>query len=87
MSMRYVVCAVRDRQAGVFGQPFFVAAVGMAVRGFSDQVNRVADDNPLNKHPEDFELYQLGWYEDEPGEFSTDADFPKRLLRAVEALG
>lgn len=86
MAQKYIVCAVRDKQAGVFGQPFCVPAVGLAVRGFSDQVNRRESDNPLNRHPEDFELYRLGSYDDTTGEFSREADDPARIARAVELI-
>lgn len=69
--MRYKIFAIRDRAADVFGQPMFMPSTGVAIRGFSDEVNRVADNNNLNKHPEDFDLYSLGEYDDETGEFST----------------
>lgn len=65
--MKCAVCAMFDRKAGVYGQPIVVASVGVAVRGFTDQVNGV--DSTVNKHPEDFDLYQLGWYDDVEGKF------------------
>lgn len=69
--MRYKIFAIRDRAADVFGQPMFFPSTGLAVRGFSDEVNRVAPDNNLNKHPEDFDLFQLGEYDDETGTMSA----------------
>lgn len=76
--MRYVVCTVRDRAADVFGQPIFVAAVGQAIRGFGDQVNKVEANNPLNAHPEDFDLYELGTFDDNSGVF-TNLDKPRQV--------
>lgn len=67
--MRYKVLSVRDRATDVFSQPFFAASVGAAVRGFSDEVNRAADNNQLYKHPEDFDLYLLGEFDDATGSF------------------
>lgn len=68
--MRYIVLTVRDRAADVFGQPIFVAAVGQAVRGFTDQVND-AKAGPLFLHPEDFDLYELGTFDDATGQFQN----------------
>lgn len=65
------IVAVRDRAADVFGQPYFVASLGAAIRSFGDEVNRKAENNPLNAHPEDFDLYELGSYNDELGSFET----------------
>lgn len=67
--MRLIICAVRDRAADVFGSPYFVPSVGQAVRSFGDEVNRVAEDNVLYKHPDDFDLYELGSYDDAQASF------------------
>ena len=69
--MRYKVLAVRDRAIDAFGQPFFTSSVGGAIRGFSDEINRPADNNQLNKHPEDFDLFLLGEFDDSNGKFDT----------------
>lgn len=61
------IVSVKDRCANAFGRPFFVPSVGLAIRSFSDEVNRSADDNQMNRHPEDFDLYELGTYDDESG--------------------
>lgn len=65
------VMAVFDTASQLFGQPIFVAATGQAVRNFTDEVRRPAPDgsNPMNMHPEDFELWELGIYDDECGTF------------------
>ena len=63
------VCAVFDSAIQAFGQPFFVAGVGAAIRSFTDEVNRPAQDNALANHPSDFELWCLGEFDDEKGEF------------------
>lgn len=62
-----VIVAVRDSAAGGFGRPVFSASTGVAARSFSDEVNRVADDNQMNKHPGDFELWKIGEYDDVSG--------------------
>lgn len=68
--MKFTVCAVRDRASGAFARPMFVPAVGSAIRGFSDEINRKGDaENPLNSHPEDFDLFELGTWDDNTGRF------------------
>lgn len=69
--MRYKIMSVRDRAADVFGQPFFVAAVGVGIRGFKDEINNASNGNQLFKHPEDFDLYLLGEFDDSTGEFDV----------------
>lgn len=66
--MKRKIVAVLDAAASTFGTPFFVVSTGQAVRSFKDEINRPAEDNPLNRHPEDFTLYCLGEYDDETGE-------------------
>lgn len=62
-----IICAVRDSAMNAFMRPFVVPAVGMAIRSFSDEVNRVAEGNALNAHPEDYELYSIGTFDEETG--------------------
>lgn len=62
---------IRDRVAGVHMSPFFLTSVGQAIRSFSDEVNRSSEDNQLFKHPDDFELYHLGAWENENAKFEV----------------
>lgn len=75
--MKYVIMAVRDRAADVFAQPMFFNAVGSAVRSFSDAVNGNDQNSAVCQHPEDFDLYQLGVYNDEDGSF--ECHVPKQV--------
>ena len=59
------VFSVRDRALDAFGQPIFSPSTGLAVRSFSDEVNRPGSD--FNKHPEDYDLYEVGQWDDETG--------------------
>lgn len=82
--MKLAVVAVFDSAAGMFNRPFFAPALGVALRSFTDEVNRQAPDNQLNQHPEDFALYQLGWFDDNSGTFET-LDLPTNVLRGKDA--
>lgn len=70
--MQYKVFSIRDRAADVYGQPFYAPTRGAAIRMFTDEVNRKDDNNNLYKHPEDFDLYELGVFDDNTGQFTTD---------------
>lgn len=70
--MKQVACAVFDRASQLFGRPFFVAAVGQAVRSFQDEINRKDADSEMARHPDDFDLYQLAHYDDNSGEFFNE---------------
>lgn len=59
------VFSVRDRALDAFGQPIFSPSTGLAVRSFADEVNRVGSD--FNKHPEDYDLYEVGEWDDSIG--------------------
>jgi hypothetical protein len=62
-----IICSVKDRAADAFGRPLFVPSVGLAIRSFSDEVNRQADDNQMYHHSDDFDLFELGTFDDNTG--------------------
>lgn len=78
--MKILMVCVRDRAADVFGTPTFVTTRGGAIRSFGDEVNNPREGNVLNKHPEDFDLYELGWYGDGDGHFELH---PKPVQIAI----
>lgn len=80
------VCAVFDSAVQVYGQPFFVVSTGGAVRSFSDEVNRADANNQFNKHPDDFDLRFLAYYDDETGEFSSLAEGIRSLARGKDVV-
>lgn len=68
--MLMYIYTVRDSAAQVFGRPFYLANPGVAVRVFTDQVNDPSDgQNDLFRHPDDFELFELGTFDDSSGIF------------------
>lgn len=69
--MKYFIVAVRDAAADCFGTPKFERSEGVAIRGFSDAVNHAGEDNILYAHPEQFDLYCLGSFDDATGGFDT----------------
>ncbi|WNK14716.1 MAG: nonstructural protein [Microvirus sp.] len=73
--MKYIAVSVRDRAADIFGSPAFVPNLGSAIRAFGDAVN--GKDSDLSKHPEDFDLYVIGNYDDENG--ALESSDPKQV--------
>lgn len=67
--MKLILCSMKDRAADAFARPMFVPSIGVAIRSFSDEINRQAEDNQLYAHPDDFDLYDLGVFDDSDGSF------------------
>ena len=77
------VVSVKDLAAQAFGRPVFVPTSGVAIRSFRDEVNREAQDNDIFRHPSDYEMYQLGVFDDSTGLIEVISP-PKLLARAVD---
>ena len=72
MSNKMVVVAIYDSAVQAYMRPFYARARGEALRMFTDEVNRAADDNPLYKHPEDYSLNVLALFDEVNGDFEPD---------------
>lgn len=83
--MIYQIIAICDRAAVVYGVPSFVASVGGAIRGFADEVNRKDDNNMFYKHPEDFDMYHVGTYDDSNCSFSL-LEEPRQIARGKDLV-
>jgi hypothetical protein len=77
--MKQVVVSVKDRAADAFGRPAFVPSVGVAIRSFTDEINRDHPENQMFSHPDDFDLYELAMYDDSTGIVEM-LDTPKLLI-------
>jgi hypothetical protein len=76
--MILTICTVKDRAADAYGRPMFVPSIGVAIRSFSDEINHKNADNQLYNHPDDFDLYELGQFDDNTGLFTLHEQ-PKLL--------
>jgi hypothetical protein len=65
--MIQIIVSVKDSAAQAFGRPIFVPSTAVAVRSFRDEINRKDSTEDMAKHPEDFELYELGSFDDSNG--------------------
>lgn len=79
--MRLMVYSIRDAKAEAFMRPFFAPTNGMAMRSFRDAVN-AGGEEPVAKHPEDYALYHIGYFDELVGEL-TRMDQPVMLALAI----
>ncbi len=82
--MFQVIVSVKDTAAQAFGRPIFVPAIPVALRSFRDEVNRKDSAEDLARHPEDFELYELGSFDDATG--MIELVNPPRLVARAKDL-
>lgn len=66
--MIHMIVAIKDRAADAYLRPIFTKTVAEAIRIFQDEMNREAQDNLMFHHPDDFDLYTLGKFDDNTGE-------------------
>lgn len=59
------VFGVYDLKALAYLQPFFSQSTGAAIRAFEDVVND--GNSPIAKHPGDYQLFELGTFDDTKG--------------------
>lgn len=64
--IRKIYC-VYDAKAEAYLQPFFCDSKGLAIRGFTDEVNKPT--SPFNKWAADFTLFELGSFDDSSAKF------------------
>lgn len=72
--MKLAIIVIRDSAADVFSQPQFVASVGGFVRAFGDQIRKKEANDALGAHPQDFEAFHIGWYDDASADFEFFAN-------------
>lgn len=63
--------AIKDTAADAFNLPAFVHSIGLAIRAFQDKINDHSRDNQMYTHPEDFNLFHIGTFDDHSGKFTS----------------
>lgn len=77
------IYAIKDQAIEAFSQPFFVQAQGQAVRMFMDETKN--EQSQLNKHPQDFELWYLGEFNEQDGVITAATNI-ERVARAIDFM-
>lgn len=79
------IVSVKDSAAQAFGRPIFVPTVAVATRSFRDEVNKKNANDDLSRHPSDFELYEIGEFDDATG-IITMRESPQLIVRAKDLV-
>ncbi|WNK12790.1 MAG: nonstructural protein [Microvirus sp.] len=85
MSKMFLV-AVRDHAMDAYANPIAVPSLGVAMRSFTDEINRADPQNQMHQHPEDFELWLVAEYSTELAVIRQDQDIPRRLARGKDVM-
>lgn len=75
------VFSVFDTKAKAYMQPFMLPTVGMAIRAFSDSINK--EGTEANLHPHDYQLFHLGNFDDQTAHYEL-FEGPKHLANGNE---
>ena len=79
------IVSVRDRAVDSYNRPFYVPTLGAAIRSFTDEVNR--KESEMQAHPEDYDLYEMGTFDDQTGTFlPPDGGVPRVISRAQDLI-
>lgn len=76
-----VVISIKDSALDAFMQPWYVQTAAQAVRSFNQEVNN--PESPMNRTPDDFDLYELGTFDENTGQHHNH-ETPQRLARAKD---
>lgn len=75
------VYCIHDKKAKTFETPFCLPNNAYAIRSFQDAVNN--EKSPYHKYSQDFELVQLGEYNQDTGKL-TPLPSPAILIQATD---
>lgn len=67
--MRLHVFTIFDSKVSIYGPPFVARGFGEAERFFMDMASK--PDNNVGKHPADFSLWHVGYWDDVQGGFES----------------
>lgn len=81
--MTLKIFSIRDSKGEMYMQPFFQKTAGEAERSFRSLAND--EKTMVCKHPEDFDLYYLGEYDDLTGKI-TGLSTPSHIAKAVNVV-
>lgn len=78
-----ILCAVQDRKSELYASPLVFVNDADAIRSFVDAVNREDAQSLIYLHPDDYDLFRIGSYDDSDGVLCPEPH--RRLLTGGEA--
>lgn len=82
-TMMHRIFSIRDTKAEFYYTPFAQKTHGEAERSFSDLASN--EKTSIGQHPEDFDLYYLGEFDDQTGKFQP-TDSPQHVVKAAHVV-
>lgn len=79
------ILTVKDRALDIYNLPFVQTTVAQGVRGFTDEINSDPAKSGLAKHPDDYDLFIIGHYDDTTG-IIWPLELPELVVRGKDLL-
>lgn len=79
--MQFRMYSIRDAKAEIFNPPFYKGTHGEAERDFRTLISD--DKSMVAKYPEDYDLYFVGFYDDQTGKVEP-LETPQHIIKAVQ---
>lgn len=81
--MKLLAFVVKDEKSDAFAHPYFAGTIGLAIREFDDWCKN--PQTPLGKHPGDYTLYHIGYFDDETARLESEVT-PVRIANGADAI-
>lgn len=81
--MKHKAFSAHDSKIGVYHPPFFMQHTGQALRAWDELCND--PKTQFNRHPSDFQLYEVGTFDDETGRLDAHTA-PQHLSNAADVI-
>lgn len=80
-----LMLALYDKKQEQFLLPFFVPTLGVAYRSIQDEISRGGEGNMLAAHPGDFQIFEIGVFDEDTGHFATGS-IPRMVCEVGQLL-
>lgn len=84
--MKYLLISIKDRAVNAFQPLASVRAKGEAIRSFQDALNN-PQNAQIHAHPDDFDLYLIGTFDDETGKIESNEPEQLALGKQLKIRG
>lgn len=66
---KLAVCTVYDTVANMYGSPFCALSAAVAIREIQSEMSNPSHRGPMQTHPQDYRLFQLGTFDNDTGRY------------------
>lgn len=83
--MKQPVLCVKDRALDSYNAPWTQTTTAQAVRSFTDEINTDPERSQVAKHPDDYDLYIVGYFENDTG-ILEPLERPQLVVRGKDLI-